>query len=169
MTIRLLPFAEDNHLLDQAVRVYTTIWRHREYHSSLGFFTKYARIEGFVGLVAVTKQNQVVGMGFGTKSATGQWWHDKVAQRMGINHPALQDAWVLIELGVLETYRDQQIGSCLLNTLMTQQTCSNALLSTLVSNVDAQRFYQRHGWTVLHPGFAFVNGDPEFMIMHKTQ
>jgi hypothetical protein len=165
MEIELIGFNYRSSLLYEALRIYCTVWG-RDKEESLSFFRKYARMPDFLGYVA-SLENTIIGMGFGTASQTGQWWHDKVAEKVGANHPALQDAWVLTELAVLREYRQRNIGSIIHSRLMKEIKYSNALLSTQVDNLGAKRFYEQRGWTYLHKGFAFQEGRPLYCIMHK--
>lgn len=161
--VRLVP---NTLLMSDAARVYAAVWG-RNWQDSMSFFRKYTNFPHFHGYVARVNDS-TVGMGFGTQSLPGQWWHDKVAKRLGENHPALQDAWVLTELAVLAPFRNGQIGTALHNQLLNDQPMRNVLLSTQVSNLGAQRFYKRHGWQIIHKGFAFGHGREKYVIMHQV-
>jgi ribosomal protein S18 acetylase RimI-like enzyme len=163
MTVEVLPFEHDAKLLREAARVYQVVWD-RDPEDSLIFFRKYARFPHFRGYVARV-QGVVVGTVFGTASLPGQWWHDKVAEHVGKQHPALQHAWVLTELAVLETYRDRGIGGLLHDRALQDLPLQTALLSTQGDNTGAQRFYLRRGWQYLHSGFPFHPGRPPYVIM----
>ncbi|MCU0497861.1 MAG: GNAT family N-acetyltransferase [Anaerolineae bacterium] len=160
--IRLIGLTRDN--MRAAAQIYVAIWG-GQVEELLGFFQRNPSRPHYYGLLAVIDQ-QIVGMGFGAQSLAGDWWHDAVAARVGKAHPALQSAWTLIELGVIKSYRDHGIGSHLLSRLIDQVNLPNFLLSTHVRNGDAQRFYRRHGWQVLHPGFIFPSGIEPYMIMN---
>lgn len=165
MPIEYIPFNYKSSLLYDALHVYCKVWE-RDQEDSLMFFRKYARYAHFIGYVA-SDRGHVIGMGFGTISETGQWWHDKVAERVGDDHPALQDAWVLTELAVLEAYRNRQVGTALHDRILKAQPFPNVLLSTQANNLGAKRFYERHGWEYLHKGFPFQQGRLFYCIMHK--
>jgi len=168
LNYELIPYTAESPLLLDAVRVYTKVWPQRHYGESLDFFSRYARYPGFYGCVARhSDADEVIAMGFGTLSEPGQWWHDKVAEHVGRDHLALQSAWVLVELGVLSGYRSTGVGSGLHDHLLDAQPCRNALLSTQADNRGARRFYERHGWTLLHPGFPFFDGHAPYCIYHK--
>lgn len=157
---------------DEAVRRYLAIWPGEE-QSIAEFFARYASLPGYHGLVALRADRAnraggaTVGHGFGVRSLAGNWWHDKVAAQVGAEHPALQDAWVLVNLAVSPEARGQGIGGALVEALLAAQPCPRALLSTEVSNATARRLYERHGWRYLHPGFAFAPGDQPFVVMAR--
>lgn len=163
--IQLRPFDPESDELDAAMRVHATVWE-RNVKQTLRFYLSNAEARDYHGRVAFIGQ-EAVGMGFGTRSEKGQWWHDQVAEQVGAGHPALQDAWVLVELAVLRAYRRRGVGRLLVDALLEAQPCTNALLSTLVTNQSAVRFYERYGWRILHPGFSFLRGDPAYLIMHR--
>lgn len=165
MRFELIPFNYHSSLLHDAVSVYCTVWG-RDKEDSTVFFRKYARMTDFVGYVA-TVESKVVGTAFGTISQVGQWWHDKVAKKIGRNHPALKSAWVLTELAVLQAYRKHHIGSHLHDCVLSEQPYPNVLLSTQEDNLIARHFYEKRDWTYLHKGFSFQKGRPHYCIMHK--
>jgi ribosomal protein S18 acetylase RimI-like enzyme len=90
-----------------------------------------------------------------------------VAAYVGADNPALQEAWVLVELAVLPAYQGQGIGGLVHDLLLEAQPLPRALLSTEVTNGRARRMYERRGWLYLHSGFAFIEGQPRFLIMHR--
>lgn len=161
--ISLIPFDASSPYLDGAVQVYIAAWPANEAEIR-DFIRRYAGYPGFRGYVALLN-NEVVGMGFGTQSLPGQWWHDKVAAHVAPNHPALQDAWVLVDLAVLPAYRSHGIGTLLHNALLGSQPYRWALLSTEVSNTGSRRLYERLGWGYLHTGFVFNPGQQPFVVM----
>lgn len=163
--ISLLPFDASSPYLAGAVQVHIATWPANE-EEIRRFITRYARSSGFRGYVALLN-NEVVGMGFGRQSLPGQWWHDKVAAHVGPNHPALQDAWELVDLAVLPGYQGHGIGTLLHNALQESQPCQRVLLSTEVSNTGARRLYKRLGWSYLHPGFVFNPGQQPFAVMSR--
>lgn len=162
----IAPFDIDSPYFEGAVQVYAQTWSY-PWGTAHSYFMRYAgTFPDFRGYVAMT-DDRIVGMGFGTRSLPGQWWHDRVATQVGITHASLQDAWVLTELAVLAPYQGVHIGAALHDALLAAQPCPRALLSTDVSNLRARAFYERRGWRYLHPGFTFSAGNPPFLVMHK--
>lgn len=163
ITFTLAPFTVDSPYLEDAVRVYAETWPD-DSEEIRTFIQRYATYPDFHGQVALV-EDKVIGMGFGHRSRPGDWWHDRVAVQLGSDYPALQDAWVLVELVVLETYRGAGIGSALHNALLASQPCSRALLSTEVNNTVARLLYERLGWHYLHTGFKFREDGELFVVM----
>jgi ribosomal protein S18 acetylase RimI-like enzyme len=161
----LEPFGPGSAWFPGAVGVYARTWD-RNWHKAWEFIAQFARYPHYRGLVAL-EGDRVVGMIFGHQSLPGQWWHDRVAARVGWDHPSLTDAWVVVELAVLPACRNRAIGRRLLETLLEQQPFSRAILSTQVENEGARRFYERLGWGYLHEGFIFAPGQPPFVVMQK--
>ncbi|GLV60149.1 hypothetical protein KDH_69720 [Dictyobacter sp. S3.2.2.5] len=163
--ITLASFTAPSPYLEDAVQVYLATWP-GDLEKVRAFVARYATYPDFRGQVALV-QNRVIGMGFGHRSQAGNWWHDRVATRLGGEHPALQDAWVLVELAVLHEYRSRGVGHALHQTLLRNQPCPRTLLSTEVSNTGARRFYERLGWDYVLTNFQFSEGDQPFVVMSR--
>jgi ribosomal protein S18 acetylase RimI-like enzyme len=163
--VKLSPFYSDSPLLVPATNVYVTTWGF-DVEDSLDFVTRYSEYPGFYGLAALSAE-KVVGMGFGVLSSPGHWWHDAVARSVGANHPALQNAWVLVEICVLEQYRNLNIGTLVHDQLLKTQLYPRALLSTRIENNGARRFYEGKGWKYLSEQLVFDPGDPGYVVMNK--
>jgi ribosomal protein S18 acetylase RimI-like enzyme len=164
-SIKLEAFDGTSPGLHEAVDIYVQVWQ-RNPEASLLFFRKNTRLEHFRGYLARVR-GRAVGMVFGTISEPGQWWHDNVTLHLGTAHPALQNAWVLSELAVLEPYQGNGIGSRLHDAIVAAQPADNMLLSTQKANQNARRFYENRGWSYLHNGFSFNPNRPHYVIMHK--
>ena len=162
----LEPFDASSPYFNEVVRIYVETFGGEE-DAIRAFIARYAStLPDWRGYIALSGAH-VAGMGFGTRSLPGQWWHDRVAAEIGAAHPALQDAWVLVDLEVRSAYQNRGIGATLLDTLLTSQPCPRALLSTEVANAGARRLYERNGWRYLHPGFVFTPGQQPFVVMGR--
>ncbi len=165
--VNLVAFDGFSVRLHDAVDIYVRVWQ-RNREASLLFIRKNARYPHFRGYLAQVN-GQTVGMVFGTASLPGQWWHDNVALEVGTQHPALQRAWILCELAVLEPYRSRGIGGQLHDAVLNTQPLHNVLLSTQKANSGARRFYEQRGWSYLHNGFSFNPNRPHYVIMHQER
>lgn len=162
----LEPFDASSPTFDEVVGIYLEVFGGDE-ESVREFITRYATtLPDWRGHVARIGE-QVAGMGFGTRSLPGQWWHDRVAVEVGAEHPALQDAWVLVDLAVRPAFRNRGIGAAIMSALLASQPWPRALLSTEVANAGARRLYTRNGWRLLHPGFVFVSGHQPYVVMAR--
>lgn len=161
----LAPFSPGSEQFRGAVKVFVETWG-REPHAAQEFFCRHAVYRDYYGIVALL-EGQAIGMGFGTRSEPGQWWHDHVARHVGVDHPALRDAWVLTELAVLPGHRGHGIGARLHDALLAAQPCPRALLSTRVDNVVSRRLYESRGWQYLHPGFRFEGLGAPYVVMRR--
>jgi ribosomal protein S18 acetylase RimI-like enzyme len=166
MTLTLAPFSETSPYLEDAAHVYLATWPD-DPEKIRAFLTRYAGYPDFCGCVALLEQ-QVIGMGFGHRSRPGDWWHDRVANALGPDHPALQNAWVLVELAVLPDHRGQGIGKALHQALLSGQPCPCALLSTEISNTRARGFYEGLGRQYIERNFRFSPEAEPFVIMARS-
>jgi ribosomal protein S18 acetylase RimI-like enzyme len=165
MKLTLARFHRDSHLLDACASIYGQTWN-RSVSDARWTFDEYMTFPHFQGVVAYWDREEI-GFALGTQSLPGQWWHDCVAAHIGSSHPALQDAFILCELAVLPLYRNMGIGRQLHDTLLAAQPMPNAVLSTMVSNAGALRFYQRLDWSIVHPGIQFFSGQEPYAILAK--
>lgn len=166
MNFDFIPLHKDSPYLIDAIRVYNE-YIPGELDRQEHFFRTHMRRPGYIASL-IRADKKIIGVAFGSDSLRGQWWHERVASQVGYEHPALQDAWELTQLHVLKAYRNRGIGARLLQHITEKHNRPRMLLSTQVANVDAQRFYLRHGWKILHQGFKFSAGDEPYKILHKS-
>lgn len=115
------------------------------------------------------RDGRAVGMGFGVDALLGNWWVDIVAGALGRRHPALQDAWTLVELAVRPAYRGRGVGTGLHDALWAAHNRPRAVLSTQIDNEGARRLYERLGWRLLHPGLLFPGNPVPYVIMGRER
>jgi ribosomal protein S18 acetylase RimI-like enzyme len=164
--ITLHSYTRDSPLLDAALDVFARVWPERDREVTRANFTGYTGFEDFHGLVAKAG-DEYVGVALGARSRPGRWWHDQVTPVLGLDHPALQDAWRLMELAVIESHQGQGIGGLLHDALLEKQPCPRVLLSTEVDNERARRMYERRGWYYVHATVDFPGEPHPYAIMGK--
>lgn len=130
------------------------------------FLTRYAGYANFRGMIARVR-GECVGMAFGVDAFRGNWWVERVLAQVGEGHPAMRDAFCLVDLGVRELWRNLGIGQLLHDAVLAAQPRLRAVLSTQVANVGAQRFYLRYGWRIIHPGFQFSAGQEPYCVLAR--
>lgn len=162
--INPLPYDADSPLLEAALAVFAHVWPDRDPAEARESFPRYARYQDFRGLVAL-HDDMPVGMGYGARSYPGVPWHDLVAARLGEDHPALLDAWRLVELAVVPEAQGLGIGVQLHDALLAAQPCPQALVCTRVHNQHARSMYERRGWVYVEESFYVVEEDDTFVIM----
>jgi ribosomal protein S18 acetylase RimI-like enzyme len=161
--VLLAPFTHTGPNVRGAAAVYAATWP-GDLDEIRAFITRNAMYPDFCGQVAL-RANRAIGMGFGHCSRSGDWWHDRVVARLGSEHAALQDSWVLVGLAILEEDRGKGSGTMLLGALLQSQPCPRALLSTEVKNAGAGRFYEGQGWEYVETHVQFHDGGEPFVIM----
>jgi len=140
--------------LEDAARVYAAVFE-EDWQPAVRFFAEQAGRLDFHGRLALT-EGTAIGMGFGARAQSGHWWYDGIAEKVGAAHPALQDAWNLVELAVLPQARRRGIGARLVDALLMAQPCPRVLLSVIVANTPARQFYEGTGWRYVHPDLSFA-------------
>jgi ribosomal protein S18 acetylase RimI-like enzyme len=127
----------------------------------------HGRREGFAALVALDEQRNAVGMTYGYRGASGQWWHDTV-----VNHLArdtaqrwLSDSYELVEVAVSPVCQARGIGAALIDALLADRTEATCVLSTRVDS-RAHVLYRRLGFEEIVE-MAFAARGARFYIMGK--
>jgi ribosomal protein S18 acetylase RimI-like enzyme len=166
LPVQLQAYTHRSPLLDEAVRVFTAVWPGRAPAVTRNAFARYANYPDFRGFAAID-DGVMVGFGFGVRSRLGGGWHDQVAARLGADHPALREAWRLVELAVMEEHRGRGIGGDLHDAVLGAQPCPRTLLSTYVTNYLARAMYMRRGWYVIDPAFHFRQNTLPYVILAK--
>jgi ribosomal protein S18 acetylase RimI-like enzyme len=166
LDIELAPFALGSPHFEAAIRIYATVFM-REWEPSAALLSEQAGRRDFRGHVALV-DGTVIAMGFGARAEAGHYWYDAIAELVGADCPALHDPWNLIELAVLADYRRFGIGTRLVDSLLAAQPYSRALLSVIVGNTTARRFYERSGWEYLHQALSFATAPhKQYAIMGR--
>jgi GNAT superfamily N-acetyltransferase len=162
--VELVAYTQDSPLLEEALRIYARVWPDRDPDAAREGFTRYAGYAAFRGYVAFV-DGEPAGVAYGARSVPGIPWHDIVAPCLGPDHPALQDAFRIVELAVVEKHQGKKLGGRLHDELLAAQPCPRALISTNVTNQRARTIYERRGWRYLHTTFE-VHDDPNrYVIM----
>lgn len=164
--IELRSYTDESPLLEVALDIYARVWPDRDRAAARESFSRYARYEGFLGLVAFV-EDEPAGVAYGATSRPGIWWHDKAADGLGASHPALQDAWRLVELAVVDEYRQQGVGSRLHDALLAAHPNARVLICTAVHNSRARGMYERRGWHYVARSFDFPGEPHPYVIMGR--
>src|SRR5262249_16839586 len=120
--IRLEPYTQTSPLMDVALHVYAAVWPGRDPARAGEGLTRHGGYDGVCGFVGY-HGDEAAGVGYGASSVPGIWWHDHVTPVLGMDHPALHDAWRLVELAVMAEHRRLGIGGQLHDTLLAVQPC----------------------------------------------
>ena len=133
-------------------------------------WAEHALRPGWAAVAAVDRATgSLVGIGYGYRSARGQWWSEEVrAGLVALGRSAeeaeqvLADTFELTELHVHPAAQGKGLGAQLLGTLLDERTEQRVLLSTPeVGREDnrAWRLYRRCGFGDVLRQFRFT-GDP---------
>jgi ribosomal protein S18 acetylase RimI-like enzyme len=164
--VALVGFGAEGPQLEAITRIYReALGLDRE--AEWGMLRVYSsRWPEFRGLLAVV-EDEVVGVGWGTRTGPGEWLHDRVAERVGADHPALVDAWLLNLLAVLPGFQGRGIGSMLHDALLSSLPCARAILCAREENTGARAHYRRRGWQYLEPECLIPAGERQFVVMRR--
>ena len=115
---------------------------------------------GLLG-VAALDGDQLVGIAYGYRGASGQWWHDQVRHSLTAEQAAtwLADSFEVCELHVLPAHQGIGLGRALIGQLLAATPARTAVLTTPDLETRARGFYRAGGWTDLVRHLRFA-GDP---------
>ncbi|GGP41147.1 GNAT family N-acetyltransferase [Saccharothrix coeruleofusca] len=129
---------------------------------------------GWRCVVALGERDELVGIGYGYRGASGQWWHEQVRHGLtmvagpGAVEEWMRDYFELTELHVMPGAQGRGIGEALLRGLLGGVTTSRVLLSTPEGPSRAWRLYRRVGFEDVLRHYQFT-GDPRpFAVLGRT-
>lgn len=173
MTVSIEPMQVPGPVFDSAIRSYSAAFAPPPYSDpSRGNEVRFRvldmhrRRRGFRAFAAIDDVNgDVVGMTYGYRGAPGQWWHDVVAEALGVpmTQRWLADSYELVEIAVQPSHQGQGIGSELISRLLEGRDEATCVLSTRVDS-RAHQLYRRLGFEVLTEMVFAANGAPFFIM-----
>lgn len=160
--------------LDEALRVYVTAMRYppgTARHRAPMWMEHMLRpgwrcVGAFCG-------DTLIGIAYGYRGASGQWWHEEVRRGLvRVNPDAarryLSDYFELTELHVHPDAQGRGIGAALLTTLLAGVDAPRVLLSTPEGPTRAWRLYRRTGFVDLLRNYRFSGDSRLFAVLGRT-
>jgi len=129
---------------------------------------RHAGRPGFRFLAALAEDGSLLGFAYGYTGGAGEWWHDRVAARLGEVEAA---RWLapghleLVELAVRPGSQGVGHGSALHDQLLRGWPGPTAVLSTQRANARALRFYRDRGWVVIVRDMDFGRGFEPYSVL----
>lgn len=155
--------------VDEAMRIYTQAMDYPDHTGAQRGISarKHVRHAGFACRAAVTEDGELVGFGYGYRTAPGQWWHDLVRRALSREGAQmwLDDAFELSELHVLPQLHGHGIGRTLLLQLSGDVQESAMLLSTPDRDTRAFRLYRDTGFVDLARNYLFPGDGRPFAVL----
>jgi ribosomal protein S18 acetylase RimI-like enzyme len=114
---------------------------------------------------ALNENGAMIGISYGYRGASGQWWHEQVRRGLLVSTGAqsverwMADYFELTELHVRPETQGRGIGEGLLRHLLDGVTASTTLLSTPEGTSRAWQLYRRVGFQDVLRDYLFA-GDP---------
>ena len=159
---RLVSADEFRARLPELIGLYVAAMRYPEgvLSARMGLWDEHSRRDGFSCVVVDDLDRRALGVGYGYRGQTGQWWYSEV--RRGLGHGAdrwLADFFELTELHVRPEAQGAGLGQAVLQTLLAGRPESSVLLSTPEGTNRAWRLYRRMGFVDVLRDYRFT-GDP---------
>lgn len=160
--------------LDEALQIYVTAMRYPpgtvQYRSPV--WRDHMRRSGW-RCVGAFEDDALIGIAYGYRGASGQWWHDEVQRGLRFVDPALVQRYLTnyFELTELHVHPDRQgrgIGHALLTELLSGVDAPRVLLSTPEGPTRAWRLYRRTGFTDLLRNYRFTADSRPFAVLVRS-
>lgn len=137
-----------------------------------GYLATHARRPDFRAVATLAADGELVGFGYGYRSAAGQWWHDQVSAAMDrdARRRWLTDCFEIVELHVRTAAQGHGLGARQLRTLLQVATGSSALLSTPEGDERrsrAWRLYRRFGFVDVVRDLTFPGDARRFAVLGR--
>jgi ribosomal protein S18 acetylase RimI-like enzyme len=165
--------------LDEALRVYVSAMEYAPGTNErrAPMWLSHMLRAGWRSVAALDDRDRLVGISYGYRGQTGQWWHEQVrrglARRGNPSGSPVAERWMsdyyeLTELHVLPAMQAGGIGERLLRMLVTGADTAAVLLSTPEGTSRAWRLYRRLGFSDVLRNHHFV-GDPRpFAVLGRA-
>jgi len=124
---------------------------------------------GFVAVVALDVDEELIGFGYGYLGRRGEWWHDIVVNALGreLSDRWMPDAFELAELHVLPEHQGKGLGRRILDDVISRATGRTVVLSTHDRESPARMLYRSVGFVDLLGGFVFPGSGEVYALMGK--
>ena len=162
--------------LPEALRLYVAAMRYPEsaVEQRAPMWLAHALREGWRCAAALDTDDNLLGLAYGYRGSSGQWWHDQVAQGLsGTEYEAegrqwLRDYFELTEIHVRPHNQAAGLGEDLMRMLLDGLPEPNVLLSTPEGPTRAWRLYRRLGFVDVLRNYRFIGDHRPFAVLGRT-
>jgi ribosomal protein S18 acetylase RimI-like enzyme len=162
------------HHLDATISVYGLAMGYpRELlETRKGYVAAHAHRPDFRAVATLDDGDDLLGFGYGYRSAAGQWWHDQVAAALRRDQRRwwLSDCFELVELHVRPDVQGRGLGANQLAVLLNATEQRTIVLSTPEADESrsrAWRLYRRFQFTDVLRRFYFPGDDRPFAVLGR--
>jgi ribosomal protein S18 acetylase RimI-like enzyme len=137
-----------------------------------GYVAAHAHRPDFRAVATLGDDDELLGFGYGYRSAPGQWWHDQVvgALRRDQRRWWFHDCFELVELHVRPDAQGRGLGARQLAALLTGARQATVVLSTPEADEStsrAWRLYRRFFFSDVLRHFYFPGDDRPFAVLGR--
>jgi GNAT superfamily N-acetyltransferase len=160
--------------LDAAIAVYGLAMGYPDdlLETRRGYVAAHAHRPDFRAVATLGERDELLGFGYGYRSAAGQWWHDQVAAALRRDQRRwwLTDCFELVELHVRPDAQGHGLGARQLAAVLTGTPHRAVVLSTPEAPEHASRawrLYRRFGFVDVLRHFFFPGDDRPFAVLGR--
>ncbi|QSB16276.1 GNAT family N-acetyltransferase [Natronosporangium hydrolyticum] len=175
--MRLVRWTPDDLIrrVDDVLAVYSDAmgYRPEAVAARRGYLATHVRRPDFRAVATLDSSGELIGFGYGYRSAPGQWWHDQVSAAIPAAErgPWLRDCFEVVELHVRPGGQGHGLGAAQLRALLRLASGSTTLLSTPEADEQrsrAWRLYRRFGFVDVVRNLTFPGDVRRFAVLGRA-
>jgi ribosomal protein S18 acetylase RimI-like enzyme len=131
---------------------------------------EHAAVDGFAGVVALTRGGELAGYVYGITARPGQRWTERIAPLLApeVVSRDLFGSFYVVELAVAQEHRQRGLGGQLMRAALGRVPHAATTIATEYDNAPARALYERLGYTYLLERISFYGGSYESVAMHRV-
>ncbi|QIW22407.1 GNAT family N-acetyltransferase [Bacillus thuringiensis] len=168
--MKFLLIEKDEVLINNMGQLYCKAFEKTNFTEMIERMKRHIEYADFKGIVAINKENEVVGFTYGYRSLEGQYYNQIMREALNLEQVEqwLQDCFEFVELAVDPQYQNEGLGTKLHNELLEGISNRTSVLTTRINNEKARSLYERLDWVDVLEPFHPSKNDVPYVIMGKA-
>lgn len=167
--MKFLRIEKDEVLINNMAQLYCKVFEKTNFTEMIERIKRHIEYADFKGIVAINKENEVVGFTYGYRSLEGQYYNQLMRKSLNFGQIEqwLEDCFEFVELAVHPQYQNEGLGTRLHNELLEGISNRTSILTTQINNKKGRSLYKRLDWVDVLEPFHPSENDVPYVIMGK--